>query len=99
MRIKNWKADITCIEFSKLKLKHRRIRTIKVLCVLTHATHSLNSAQAFNRLQYAYPLKPVLQQESFILPFHYRLRLGDKSADLDLDPEGDLDTLPGDDLQ
>jgi hypothetical protein len=34
-----------------------------------------------------------------ILPFPHLLRLGDMSADLDLDPEGDLDTLPGDDLQ
>ena len=65
----------------------------------TRNTNSLNGAQAYNRLQYAYPLKIVLQQESFILPFHYWLRHGDKSADLDLDLEGDLDTLPGDDLQ
>lgn len=27
--------------------------------------------------------------------FPYLLRLGDNSADLDLDPDGDLDALPG----
>lgn len=65
-------------------------------CLVSTLPHKPKSP---DRSQYAYHWNQCYTTSKLISPFPYLLRLGDKSADLDLDPEGDREALPGDDLQ